>query len=190
MRNMEAFAARGGSCVLGVSLIVDADNAARVEESLRRLKEAGIHSVKVSACIVSDKPAANNAYHAPHFERVREAIKKAKADLADNSFEIVDAWHTLAERFAKDYDWCPFSQVLAVIGANLGIYPCQDKAYNDAALLGSLTAQSFKDFWMHGKECFFRLRPGRDCVHHCVANGKNQMILEYLNCAVGHLDFV
>jgi MoaA/NifB/PqqE/SkfB family radical SAM enzyme len=190
MRNMEAFAALGSSCVLGVSLIVDADNADRVEESLRRLKEAGVHSVKVSACIVSDMPAANNAYHAPHFERVREAIEKAKADLADNSFEIVDAWHALAERFSKDYEWCPFVQISPVIAADLGVYPCHDKAYNRAALLGSLTAQSFKAFWMRGKECFFRIRPCRDCAHHCMVNNKNQMILEYLNCAPGHLDFV
>ena len=190
MRNMGAFAALNGSCVLGVNLIVDAGNAFQVEGSLRRLKEAGVHNVKVSACVVSDDPAENNAYHAPHFEMVREAVEKSKVDLADNSFELLDAWHTSAEDFVKNYNWCPFSQILTVIGADLGVYPCQDKAYNDAALLGSLQEQSFKEFWMGGKDGFFRLRPCRDCAHHCTTNNKNLMLLEYLNCAPGHLDFV
>lgn len=190
MGNMENFAALGGPCVLGVSLIVNAENAARVYGSLRRLKEAGVRGVKVSACIVSNDPAENNAYHAPHFERVRELMEKAKADLAGPSFQIMDAWHTLAERFANDYDWCPFSQVLAVIGADLGVYPCQDKAYNDEALLGRLNDQTFKDFWMNGKEAFFRLSPGRDCRHHCVANNKNRMLLDYLALDAAHGAFV
>ena len=121
---------------------------------------------------------------------MRESIEKSKADLADTSFEIMDAWHTLAERFANENDWCPFSQVLAVIGADLGVYPCQDKAYNHEALLGSLSNQSFKEFWMNGKEAFFRLRPGRDCRHHCVAAGKNRMLLDYLAVDEAHGAFV
>lgn len=190
MRNIEKFSALGGDCVLGVSLIVDAENAVHVPESLRRLKEAGVSSVKVSACVVSNDAAENNAYHAPHFALVRDHIARAKNELEDAGFEIVDAWHTLDDRFNKGYDWCPFSQVLAVIGADLGVYPCQDKAYNKDALLGSLDGQSFRQFWETGKQRFFMIQPCRDCVHHCVANDKNKMILDYLQQSDGHGDFV
>lgn len=190
LNNMENFSANEGACVLGVSLIIDAVNAPHLRAMMHRLKNAGVSGVKVSACIVSNDAAENNAYHAPHFNFVHDAIREAKAELGDTSFEIMDAWHTLDERFHKAYDWCPFSQMLAVIGADLGIYPCQDKAYNNDALLGSLREQSFKDFWMQGKEAFFRIQPFQDCIHHCVANAKNTMLHEFLNTNKEHLEFI
>ena len=190
MGNLEAFAKRGGACVLGVSYIVDSQNWTHIQDMLRRYKDAGVRSVKISACIVSNSGVENNKCHAPHFEAVYDIVQQAMQDMADCNFEIMDAWHTLEEHFVKQYEWCPFSQVLAVIGADLGVYPCQDKAYNKSALLGSLKEQSFKDFWMNGKEAFFRIRPSKDCQHHCVANNKNIAIMNYLNIDRDHMVFV
>lgn len=190
MNNLAAFAKLGGPCLLGVSYIVDAENWAHIPEALRRLKGAGVRSVKVSACVVADEAAANNAYHAPHFQAARELIFQARADLADTNFEIQDAWHTLAEKFDKDYHWCPYSQILTVIGADQAVYPCQDKAYNHQARLGDLRDQSFREFWLNHKAEFFRLDPARDCAHHCVSNGRNLMVLEYLDIDPEHEAFV
>jgi len=190
MQNMKDFVGMGGKCVLGVSLIVNAENSVYVYDALERLKDIGVHSVKVSVCIVSNDAAENNAYHAPHFDLVAEQVSRAFKSLADETFEIVDAWHTMDELFENNYDWCPFSQVLAVIAADLGVYPCQDKAYNDKARLGSLKNQSFKEFWETGKDAFFRLNPSNDCKHHCVASKKNKMILSYLDIDREHLEFV
>ena len=188
--NIEKMARIGGSCILGVSYIVDAENHTHIPEVVRRLKDAGARSVKISACITSNEAAEVNAYHAPHFKRTAQLIQEARETQADANFEIVNAWHTVDGRFEKGYEWCPFSQVLTVIGADLGVYPCQDKAYNEEARLGLLRDKNLRQWWFAHKEAFFALRPTEHCRHHCIANKKNTMILEYLSIEGAHQEFV
>jgi MoaA/NifB/PqqE/SkfB family radical SAM enzyme len=191
MDNIAAFKKLGGPCYLGASLIVDSDNAPHVAELLSRLCDAGLDSVKVSPCIVSNDGEANNVYHAPFFALVKDEIARAKETLGRSGFEIYDAYHELDRKFAKPYGWCPYQQILPVIGADQNIYPCQDKAYNLAeGLIGSIAGRRFKDFWLEGKDKFFRIDPSRHCNHHCVANEKNRLVLDYLEADPGHLAFV
>lgn len=191
MRNMEEFKRYGGKCYLGVSLIVDRENAPHMYEFIGRLKNIGVSSVKVCPCIVSNEGKENNAYHLPIFDQVKQFTQKAIADFSDVSFEIFDSYHTLDDKFGKDYDWCPYLQILPVIGADLNVYPCQDKAYNlDEGLIGSIKERRFKDFWFSEADKFFRINPAKVCNHHCVANDKNKMILEYLNADPDHMGFV
>lgn len=191
MNNIEAFKKLGGNCYLGISLIVDRENAGHVYEFIGRLKNVGVNSVKVSPCIVSNDGAENNAYHQTIFELVKENTQRAIADLSDEHFEIYDSYHALEAKFKKEYDWCPYLQILPVIGADLNIYPCQDKAYNlEEGLIGSIKDQRFKDFWFSDKNKFFQINPSKVCNHHCVANEKNKMVLEYLNADEEHLGFV
>ena len=191
MENMERFKQFDGACYLGVSLIVDRKNAPHVHEFVHRIKEVGVDSVKISPCIVSNDGAENNAYHEPVFEKVREEVGRAVEDLMDDGFEIFDAYHELDEKFDKRYTWCPYLQILPVIGADLNIYPCQDKAYNlDEGLIGSIKEQRLKEFWFSDKANFFKIDPSLHCNHHCVANAKNGMVLEYLQADQKHLGFV
>lgn len=191
MKNMEYFKKLGGKCYLGVSFIIDKHNASHVYEFIKKLKNTGVNSVKVSPCIVSNDGAENNAYHKPFFDLVKEQTRKAKDNFADDTFEIFDAYHELDIKFKKDYTWCPYLQILPIIGADLNIYPCQDKAYNlDEGLIGSIKNQRFKDFWFTDKGKFFRINPAKVCNHHCVANEKNRLIGEYLNADSEHLGFV
>lgn len=191
MNNMQNFKKLGGTCYLGVSLIVDEMNAGHVCDFIARLKDSGVDSVKISPCIVSNDGRENNAYHQPIFQSVKEQIQRAVSDLADNGFEIFDAYHELDEKFRKEYTWCPYLQILPVIGADLNIYPCQDKAYNlEEGLIGSIRDQRFKEFWFNDKSKFFRVNPSLVCNHHCVANTKNRTIMDYLNADREHLGFV
>lgn len=191
MKNIENFKKLAGDCYLGISLIVDKQNAGHIYDFIGRLKNIGVNSVKVSPCIVSNEGAENNAYHAPFFDQVKESTREAVADFSDGHFEIFDSYHALDDKFKKDYDWCPYLQILPVIGADLNIYPCQDKAYNlEEGLIGSIKEQRFKDFWFSDKNKFFKIKPSKVCNHHCVANEKNKMVLEYLNADKVHLGFV
>ncbi|MEO5356711.1 MAG: radical SAM protein [Nitrospirae bacterium YQR-1] len=193
MTNLLNFKKLGGGCYLGVSFIVDKANSANVYSFVGRLKDAGVDSVKISPCIVSNSGAKNNAYHKPFFNTVREQTQRAKADFGNAGFEIFDSYHTLDEKFDKPYGWCPYLQILPVIGADLNVYSCQDKAYNlEDGLLGSLSPEDvrFKDFWLNGKNKFFNINPSKVCNHHCVANEKNLLVMEYLNADKKHLGFV
>lgn len=191
MDNMEKFRKLNGACCLGVVLIIDEYNSAHVFEFIRKLKDIGVDNVKVSPCIVSNSGLENNGYHGPFFDRVKEQICKAVEFLGDENFEIFDAYHELDGKFDKDYTWCPYLQILPVIGADLNVYSCQDKAYNlDNGLIGSIKERSFKEYWLSDKSKFYRINPSTACNHHCVSNQKNRMLMEYINADKGHLDFV
>lgn len=191
LRNINHFKKLGGSCYLSISLVVDKMNASHTYDFIKNLRDIGVDSIKVSPCIVSNSGAENNIYHQPFFESVKEQIKKAVQDFHNSTFEIFDAYHELDEKFNKDYNWCPFLQILPVIGADLNIYPCQDKAYNlNEGFIGSIKNCHFNDFWFLNKSKFFKLNPSLHCNHHCVANTKNKLILEYLSVNNDHLAFV
>jgi len=191
MDNMKNFKRLNGKCYLGVSLIVDNYNAAHICEFINKIKRIGVDSIKVSPCIVSNDGAGNDKYHQPIFRIVKEEIKKATENLSDEKFEIFDSYHKLSEEFDKKYTCCPYQQILPVIGADCNIYPCQDKAYNlDEGLIGPIKSERFRDFWLRDKEKFFKINPSIHCNHHCVANAKNELILDYLNAEREHLGFV
>ena len=191
MSNLNNFNKLGGKCNLGISLIIDQKNASHIYEFTKRLKDVGVNSVKMSACVVDDDVRKNNAYHKNIFQTVKEQVCLATEKLSDDTFEIYDAYHELEGKFKKEYTWCPYLQILPVIGADLNIYPCQDKAYNlKEGVIGSIREQRFKDFWFQDKGNYFKVNPTLHCNHHCVANDKNRMVLEYLNTDKTHSVFV
>ncbi|MBI4665254.1 MAG: radical SAM protein [Nitrospinae bacterium] len=191
MGNIGAFAKLNGNCYLGAVIVVDQKNAAHVYELVSRLKDAGVHSVKVSPCIMSNDGAKNNEYHRDIFEPVKEQAARAMEELAGEGFEIYDSYHLLDDKFTKDYQWCPYLQILPVIGADQNVYSCHDKAYNlDCGLLGSIKEQSFKEMWFSDKNRFYQINPSIHCDHHCVVNRINKQILEFIEADPDHLEFV
>lgn len=191
LANMEAFKKLGGPCYLGVCLVVDNRNCSHVYDLIGRLHGAGVDSVKVSPCIVSNSGPENNRYHQPVFATVKEQTALAIAEFAGQDFEIFDSYHTQLETFAKTYRWCPYLQISPVIGADLNVYSCHDKAYNvKEGLLGSIRDTGFKELWRSGKDRFFHIDPSAVCNHHCVVDASNRQIHEYLDADPDHLAFV
>jgi MoaA/NifB/PqqE/SkfB family radical SAM enzyme len=191
LSNIQSFKKFGGPSYLGVNYVIDKENVSHIFEASRRVKEAGVDSLKISACVVDNDGAKNNAYHKPFYDLAREQIDRVVSELAEPGFEVFDSYHLLDACFEKSYSWCPFIQVLPVIGADQNVYSCHDKAYNlDEGLIGSIKDVGFKEFWMKGKGKFFKINPSRHCNHHCVVNSRNKMLLEYLETDREHLGFV
>lgn len=191
MKNMEDFVKINGKCLLGIVVIVDNKNSHHIYDLVKSLRDIGINSVKVAPCIVSNVGRENNEYHAPIFKLVKDQIQKAIEEFTVEGFEIFDSYHEQLETFKKDYKWCPYIQINPVIGADLNVYSCHDKAYNlEEGLLGSIKDRRFKDFWFLDKNNFFKINPSKLCNHHCVVNEKNRLILDYLNADEEHLGFV
>lgn len=191
MANLAAFAARGSKCVLGASIIVDRDNAAHIHDLTARLKACGVSHAKISPCITSDDGAQTNAYHAAVRDTARAEIARARA-LDGDGFQVVDHYHEAAVETAKPYDRCPFARLLTVIGADAKVYLCQDKAYTESGRLGSIAERRFAEFWA-APETRARVRaldPSATCRHHCVADAKNRLLLDYLALDRGHMAFV
>ena len=191
MTNISNFKKLGDSCQLGACIVVDKNNCGHIYDLIRSLYDAGLDSVKVAPCIVSNSGSENNLYHQPLFSVVKEQIANAMAEFNGAGFEIFDSFHTQLESFAKGYRWCPYLQISPVIGADQNVYSCHDKAYNQKdGLLGSIRDIRFKDFWHREKGGFFDIDPSKVCNHHCVVDPSNRQILEYLDADREHLEFV
>jgi len=191
MNNMKSFVQLDGKCHLGVSIVINEMNSGNFFELIKKIKDIGINSVKISPCITSNDAVENNKYHMPIFQKVKDQIQKAIQQFQSSSFLIYDSYHEMDEKFEKNYEWCPYLQILPIIGADLNVYSCQDKAYNtDNGLIGSIKDTTFKTFWFSGKDKFYSINPHKHCRHHCIANKKNQLIFEYLLIDMNHLSFV
>lgn len=189
--NLTAFSRRGSACALGASVIVDEANAPHLFDLCRRLKDAGVGHVKLAPCIVHDSGAANNAYHERLRSTVRAEIDRARA-LENGLFRLVDHYHALDERFDQPEHRCPMAYLLTVIGADLTVYMCQDKAYTLDGALGSIRFRRFRDFWISDENArtLAAINPSVDCRHHCVASAKNTQLNEYLALDPEHGVFV
>ncbi len=190
--NLRDFARIKGRTTLGISLNVDKDNYSHIYEFARHMRDLGVDHLKISGCVVSNSGDENNKYHAPFFNQTNEIIAKAKSELEDGHFGIVNLYHVMPSRFDKEYTTCPFAQFLVVIGADENVYTCQDKAYTESGLLGSIKEKSFKEFWA-SEECrkaLSSINPSLICQHHCVADSKNRLLHDMLNLEPDHLAFV
>lgn len=189
--NLRDFVASGTRCELGISFIVGKENHDHIFEVCALLKDCGVKHVKISGAVVSNDVEESNAYHAPIQGRVSAEIERAQA-LDDANFTIINHYHALSDRFSKTYDTCPSMQFLTVIGADSQVYACQDKAYTDGGLLGSLEHQSFKTFWFsdENRKRVYALNPSQSCTHHCMSHAKNIVLHELLNLDREHAVFV
>lgn len=193
--NIRRFARMAGRrCALGLNLIVTRDNSDHVLSFLRLARDLGVNHVKVSGVVVSTRPDENDRYLEPLMRRVKDQIAAAQAELADETFSVIDKVHLShgRESFTRRYSRCPFAECLTVIGADLSVYCCQDKAYTAGGLLGSLREQDFRAMWL--SEATARsirsIDPSTRCGHHCVAHAKNLLLLDYIQADQQHLDFV
>lgn len=190
LNNMEAFKRLAGPCLLSVVIVVSAENAPHVYELIQRLSGLGVDTLKVSPVVVSNHAEEN---HAATIKRItprsksrwREPRRILEKGLRSRT-PLMASWPPLP----KDYHWCPFLQIRPVIGADLNVYSCQDKAYNPDGLLFSIRERRFRDAWLADKAPFHRVDPRKVCNHHCVANSGNRLVLEYLDTDSRHLPFV
>ena len=191
IQNMRDFASLKSGCVLGISYIVDQKNYKHVFDFVSLMKDVGVNHVKIMGVIVSNDGLESNQYHDGIREEVRKQIDRAKL-LEDDTLKIVDHYHEMAERFDKEYTTCPSQQFLIVIGAHSKVYSCQDKAYTNEGLLGSIENKRFKEFWF-SEENYNRIKsinPSVDCIHHCVEHQKNLLLHEYLVTDENQVEFV
>ncbi len=191
IKNIKNFKALNGCCALGIVMVVDKKNVNKIYDMSKMFHDLGVNSIKVSPCIVSNDAKVTNDYHKEIYDLAKAEIKRVIEEFQSESFEVFDAYHLIEEKFNINYEWCPYIQICPVIGADLNLYTCHDKAYNlDNGVVGSLKNISLKELWFSDKNIFFKTNPKHDCKNHCAINSANKMILEYVNIDEDHLDFV
>ncbi|HEX9325840.1 MAG TPA: hypothetical protein VF915_04940, partial [Reyranella sp.] len=112
--------------------------------------------------------------------------------IEDGRFRVNDHYHALGDRFDRPERCCPMAYLLTIIGADLTVYACQDKAYTPGGALGSIRERRFRDFWFSEENArsLAAIDPSVACRHHCVASVKNERLNEYLTLDPDHAAFV
>jgi MoaA/NifB/PqqE/SkfB family radical SAM enzyme len=191
LKNMRAFADTGTRCELGVSFIISKDNYRHTAEVCREFRDAGANHIKLAAVVVGNTVEQNNDYFRAFAADAKPHLNEALA-LNAPDFQVLDHFHEMSDRFEKPYASCPFLQFLTIIGADLQVYTCQDKAYTAEGLLGSIKERRFRDYWFSdaNRTAMQSLNPSTTCRHHCVSHRKNLSILEFLDLDPEHGAFV
>ena len=190
MNNIKLFTSSGTECVLGCSYIVGKDNYEYIYDICLKLKNAGANHVKISGVVIGNTPEENNKYHNSIKNSVQEQLELAK-QLVDNSFDIVNHYHDLEDRFFKEYNTCPYILYRPVIGADCHVYTCQDMAYTESGDLGSINEMRFIEFWGDdsNQDKVYQFDPSKSCNHHCISHTKNLIINQYLSIDDDHISF-
>ena len=182
-------------CQLGIAFIVTQENYKDIYKFLKLMKELGVNHVKISGSVISTKADENKKYHSCLLNSAKTQIAKGFSNLSSDNFAIIDKFDNFEDTdncYEKQYTWCPFIQCLSVIGADMNIYSCQDKAYTEKGKIGSIRDKSFQKLWssIQAKDKLMKLNPSKDCDHHCTQHAKNLMLLDYFNLNRSHLEFV
>jgi MoaA/NifB/PqqE/SkfB family radical SAM enzyme len=171
-------------CSLQVNCVINEYNCNKVYDMVKFFKELGVENIKLAP-----QWSPNFfSYHEPFREKVIEQIEKAKQELESENFEIEESYRRYfltSGKNERDYTRCLFSQVLPVIGADLNVYFCHNKAYDNKGIIGSIKDKSFKEMWFSDetKKRFEEFNPKEECKHECTNDDKNKLYHEMIECS-------
>ncbi len=178
-------------CELGVNFVITPDNISEVYPMAQFVKNLGANHIKLTAMVDRNL----EALHAPFKASVIRDIQRAKQDLEDASFKVINKYEfdfELNTVFQRSYKRCPIQQIVTVIGADAKVYLCHDKAYVPSGELGDLQKMRFKDIWFSDdvREKFQEFDARQECRHHCVFDQRNILINDFLDLDEHHINFI
>jgi len=168
-------------CDLAVNYIVHNKNYENLYEFSKLLKEAGVENVRYSPMYVPNF----YEYHEPIAAYVNNELKKIQ-DLVDSSFSVNTTYNIApgaSHSHNRAYTRCYTMQTVPVIGADLKVYACHNKAYDHTGEIGSLNGLSFKELWFSEKtkDYILNFNPKKKCLHECSNDRKNIIVNDFLH---------
>lgn len=182
IRNIHEFSKiKNLDCDLGVNYIVHNKNYKNLYEFSKLLKESGVQNVRYSPMYVPEF----YEYHKPIEQAVNDELTKIR-ELTDETFAVNSTYNIkpgTSHSHARSYNRCYTMQTVPVIGADLNVYSCHNKAYDNNGLIGSLANASFRQLWFseETKKFMNSFNPKLKCLHECSADRKNIIMNDFLN---------
>jgi MoaA/NifB/PqqE/SkfB family radical SAM enzyme len=182
IRNINHFAAiKDKTCDLGVNYIVHRNNYKNLWGYSQLLKEAGVENIRFSPMYVPDF----YAYHQPIEDEVNEQLAKIQS-ICDERFTVNSTYNIKpgsSHSTIRSYNKCYVMQTIPVVGADLAVYACHNKAYDGTGKIGSIANQRFKDMWFSDKtkEYMESFNPKTTCMHECSNDRKNILINQVMD---------
>lgn len=193
LNNIKKFAyIKDRNCTLGINCVVTHDNADDIFEICKLVKALGVDNIKISPILIKTD---EEKYHERIKESVIEQIQKAKLQLEDEKFHIVDKYTNdvaLQAECAKSYSQCYIQNFFTVIAADAKVYRCHQRAYTKEGEIGDLTKKSFKEIW-YSKETLDNIKrfcPQESCKFSCAFHERNKLLDEFINMDMNHVNFI
>lgn len=179
------------NCELGINFVVNHENAAQIYDMAKMVRDLGVNHIKYTARVTKDL----FEYHEPFKQSVIEQIHRAKTELENERFRIIDKYEgdfDSALVFHRCYDKCYINKIFTVIAADSKVYFCHDKAYVKDGVVGDLSKQSFKDLWFseESKRMYQEFNPQIECNHHCVYDDRNELLNTFYGLDRNHINFI
>ena len=184
IQNINKFAAiKNKDCDLAVNYIVHRNNYKNLWAFTQLLKEAGVENVRYSPMYVPDF----YDYHKEIAEEVNEQLAKIQT-ITDDRFTVNSTYNISpgsSHSNIRSYNRCYIMQTVPVVGADLNVYACHNKAYDNTGCIGSIKEQSFKELWYSDatKEYMRSFNAKQRCMHECSNDRKNIIINQVLDAS-------
>ena len=181
------------NCTVGINFVVTQDNYLQVYEMCQLAKKIQLNNLKFSPLL-----GGNNVllYQSSKMRKnVEEQLLKAKRELQSDNFVIIDKYTNdlgLQNDFEKQYQNCIISQLFTVVGADLKIYFCHQRAYMEEGIVGDISKQSFKEVWF-SEETTQRLKMhnvSEKCNFRCVFEERNILLNQFFDLDRNHVNFI
>lgn len=180
--NISDFAKNSQKCEIEINFVVTKDNICHLYPMAKRVKDLGVSNIRFSPIWGPEFIA----YHKPIMGEAIMQIRNAKKDLEDDSFKVISSYNIEEKTEHREYDKCYFNQIVPVIGADLKVYTCHNKAYDPNGEIGNIREQSFSDLWFSKQTHNFFNDFDLGCCDHECANDKKNILIN--NIIDGHGD--
>jgi len=166
MTNIAALAARrdatGSSMKLNASFVVTATSFAEVYEAARRLQAAGVQSLRIK----HDNAERLRLTGEQRAEALR-LLDRIEAELAGPSFQLIRIHQIDDEPYARHFTRCTITDLMAAIGSDGQLYPCNYHPRPHGASYGSAVEQSFAEVWAGDRRRTLRRQLPSICPAQC-----------------------
>jgi MoaA/NifB/PqqE/SkfB family radical SAM enzyme len=181
IKNFSKIKSRG--CDLGVNYIIHKDNCQNLVEFTKFMKDLGVNNVRYSPMWLPDFAE----YHKDIEKIVADQLSKID-NLIDDNFSVNTTYDISSKGHSVDrpYHKCYINQIVPVLGADLNVYTCHNKAYDDKGIIGSIKNQTFDQMWFSAetKKFFDEFNPVKSCKHQCSSDNKNIIINDYIQSSI------
>ena len=184
IRNLRGFAGmKDAGCDLAVNYIVHRNNYKNLGGLTQLLKDSGVENVRFSPMYVPDF----YEYHKPIAEEVNEQLKNIQK-ICDDRFTVNSTYNIApgsSHSSVRSYHKCFIMQTVPVIGADLNVYACHNKAYDKSGCIGSIKDTSFHRLWFSPETQAYmdKFNAKTTCMHECSNDRKNILINEVINAS-------
>jgi sulfatase maturation enzyme AslB (radical SAM superfamily) len=184
LKNISNFAKiKNSDCDLAVNYIVHKNNHQNLYEFAKLLKDSGVENARFSPMYTADF----FNYHKEIESQVNIELEKI-SNLIDSSFTVNTTYNITpgsSHSNIRSYNRCYIMETVPVIGADLNVYACHNKAYDNTGCMGSIKNQTFSEMWFSEevKSYISAFNPKRSCMHECSNDRKNILINQVMDAS-------